>query len=49
MAVNVVNIKSLQFLPSEVFSMMPFLITLITLVLFSGKETAPKALGQKDF
>jgi simple sugar transport system permease protein len=49
MAVNIVNIKKLQFLPSEVFNMMPFLITLITLVLFSGKETAPKALGQKDF
>jgi len=49
MAVNIVNIEKLQFLPSEVFSMMPFLITLITLVLFSGKETAPKALGQKDF
>jgi simple sugar transport system permease protein len=49
MAVNIVNIKKLQFLPSEMFSMMPFLITLITLVLFSGKETAPKALGQKDF
>jgi simple sugar transport system permease protein len=48
MAVNIVNIKKLQFLPSEMFSMMPFLITLITLVLFSGKETAPKALGQKD-
>lgn len=46
MAVNIVNIKQLRFLPSEVFSMMPFLITLITLVLFSGKETAPKALGQ---
>jgi general nucleoside transport system permease protein len=49
MAVNIVNIEKLQFLPSEVFSMMPFLITLITLVLFSGKETAPKALGQKDY
>ncbi|MDR2941634.1 MAG: ABC transporter permease [Treponema sp.] len=49
MAVNIVNIKKLQFLPSEVFSILPFLITLITLVLFSGKETAPKALGQKDF
>jgi len=49
MSVNIVNIQKLQFLPSEVFSMMPFLITLITLVLFSGKETAPKALGQKDF
>jgi len=49
MAVNIVNIRKLQFLPSEVFSMMPFLITLITLVLFSGKETAPKALGQKEF
>ncbi|MDR0300793.1 MAG: ABC transporter permease [Treponema sp.] len=48
MAVNIVNIKGLRFLPSEVFSMMPFLITLITLVLFSGKETAPKALGQRE-
>jgi simple sugar transport system permease protein len=49
MAVYFVNIEKLQFLSSEVFSMMPFLITLITLVLFSGKEAAPKALGQKDF
>ncbi|MDR0503329.1 MAG: ABC transporter permease [Treponema sp.] len=46
LAVNVINIKGLQFLPSEVFSMTPYLITLLTLVLFSGKDYAPKAAGQ---
>jgi len=46
LAVNIVNIKGLQFLPSEVFSMMPYLITLLTLVVFSGKEHAPRAAGQ---
>jgi simple sugar transport system permease protein len=38
MAVNIVNFKSLQFLPSEVFYMLPFLITLLTLVIFSRKS-----------
>jgi simple sugar transport system permease protein len=46
MAVNIVNIRSLQFLPSEVFNLMPYLITLLTLVIFSGKDTAPRAVGQ---
>jgi len=46
LAVNIVNIKSLQFLPSEFFNAMPYLITLVTLVLFSGKDYAPKAAGQ---
>jgi simple sugar transport system permease protein len=46
LAVNIVNIKSLPFLPSEVFNMMPYLITLLTLVIFSGKDYAPKAAGQ---
>jgi len=48
MAVNIVNIRNLQFLPSEVFSMMPFLITLLTLVVFGGRDYAPRALGQQD-
>jgi simple sugar transport system permease protein len=46
LAVNIINIKGLQFLPSEFFSMLPYLITLLTLVLFSGKDYAPRSLGQ---
>ncbi|MDR2433032.1 MAG: ABC transporter permease [Treponema sp.] len=46
LAVNIINIKGLQFLPSEFFNALPYLITLITLVLFSGKDYAPRASGQ---
>jgi len=46
MAVNIVNLQSLDFLPSEFFSMLPFLITLLTLVVFSGKDFTPASLGQ---
>jgi simple sugar transport system permease protein len=46
LAVNIINIKSLQFLPAEFFNMLPYLITLITLVVFSGKDYAPRASGQ---
>jgi simple sugar transport system permease protein len=46
LAVNIVNISSLQFLPSEFFSALPYLITLVTLVLFSGKDYAPRAAGK---
>jgi simple sugar transport system permease protein len=46
LAVNIVNIKSLQFLPSEFFAALPYVITLITLVVFSGKDYAPRASGQ---
>ena len=38
MAVNVVNVKALEFLPSEAFSMMPYLITLFTLVIFNHRK-----------
>jgi len=48
LAVNVFNIRSLDFLPSEIFNMLPYLITLLTLVVFSGKDYAPRALGNKD-
>ncbi|MDR2418876.1 MAG: ABC transporter permease [Treponema sp.] len=46
LAVNIINIKSLQFIPSEFFSAFPYFITLITLVFFSGKDYAPRASGQ---
>jgi simple sugar transport system permease protein len=46
LAVNIVNIDSLHFLPSEFFNALPYLITLITLVLFSGKDYAPRASGK---
>ena len=46
LAVNIINISSLAFLPSEFFNAMPYLITLITLVLFSGKDYAPRAVGK---
>jgi simple sugar transport system permease protein len=46
LAVNIVNIESLEFLPSEFFNALPYLITLITLVIFSGKDYAPRAVGK---
>jgi simple sugar transport system permease protein len=46
MAVNFINIKALDSLPSEFFSILPYAITIITLVLFSGKDFAPRAAGQ---
>ncbi|MDR3131232.1 MAG: ABC transporter permease [Treponema sp.] len=46
LAVNIVNIPGLKFLPPEFFNAMPYMITLITLVAFSGKDYAPKAVGQ---
>jgi simple sugar transport system permease protein len=46
LAVNIINIKSLQFLPPEFFNSLPYLITLLTLAVFSGKDYAPRAAGQ---
>ncbi|MDR2258227.1 MAG: ABC transporter permease [Treponema sp.] len=46
LAVNITNIALLQFLPSEFFNALPYFITLITLVIFSGKDYAPRASGQ---
>jgi simple sugar transport system permease protein len=46
LAVNIVNIEALRFLPSEFFNALPYFITLITLVVFSGKDYAPRASGQ---
>jgi len=46
LAVNIINIPSLRALPSEFFSLLPYLITLLTLVIFSGKDYSPRAVGQ---
>jgi simple sugar transport system permease protein len=46
LAVNIVNINVLKNLPSELFSALPYFITLVTLVVFSGKDYAPRASGQ---
>jgi simple sugar transport system permease protein len=46
LAVYIVNIEFLKSLPSELFSALPYIITLITLVIFSGKDYAPRAAGQ---
>jgi len=46
LAVYIINISGLQFLPSEFFNAMPYLITLVTLVLFSGKDYSPRAAGK---
>ncbi|MDR2048202.1 MAG: ABC transporter permease [Treponema sp.] len=45
LAVYIVNIESLVFLPPEFFNALPYIITLVTLVFFSGKDYAPKASG----
>lgn len=46
LAIYMVNIEVLRVLPSEFFSVMPYIITLVTLVMFSGKDYAPRANGQ---
>lgn len=45
LAIYMVNIEALRGLPPEFFSIMPYLITLVTLVIFSGKDYAPRAVG----
>ncbi|MBR7064603.1 MAG: ABC transporter permease [Treponema sp.] len=46
-AIYVVNIPSLRnALPTEFFSMMPYIITVLALIVFSGKNYAPRASGK---
>lgn len=40
------NIPALRVLPTEVFNILPYVTTLIALVLFSGKNYAPRAAGK---
>ncbi|TFG84378.1 MAG: ABC transporter permease [Spirochaetales bacterium] len=46
LAIYMVNVESLRGLPPEFFSVLPYLITLGTLVAFSGKDWAPRAAGK---
>jgi simple sugar transport system permease protein len=46
LAVYIINFDFLKFLPPEFFNILPYTITLITLVFFSGKDYAPRASGQ---
>jgi general nucleoside transport system permease protein len=46
LSIYMVNIQSLRTLPPEFFSVLPYIITIVTLVLFSGKDYAPRAVGQ---
>ncbi|MCR5289647.1 MAG: ABC transporter permease, partial [Treponema sp.] len=46
-ALYVVNIPMLKnLLPAEVFNIMPYVITLLALVIFSGKNYAPAEVGK---
>lgn len=40
------NIPALRVLPTEVFNILPYVVTLVALVLFSGKNYAPAAAGK---
>jgi simple sugar transport system permease protein len=46
LAISMVNVEGLRFLPTQFFSVVPYVLTILTLVLFSGKDYAPKAVGQ---
>jgi simple sugar transport system permease protein len=46
-AMDVVNIPALRIMfPSEFFSLLPYVITLLALIVFSGKNYAPTAAGK---
>jgi simple sugar transport system permease protein len=45
LSIIVVNFDALKVLPTEVFNIMPYLITLAALVIFSGKNYAPRSVG----
>lgn len=46
LAIFMVNVESLRFLPPEFFSVLPYVITLVTLVAFSGRDWAPASVGK---
>jgi simple sugar transport system permease protein len=46
LAVYIVNITALKFLPPAFFNILPYLITLLALIVFSGRDYAPRAVGQ---
>ncbi|MFA5698606.1 MAG: ABC transporter permease [Sphaerochaeta sp.] len=40
------NIPALRILPTEVFNILPYVVTLVALVVFSGKNYAPASVGK---
>ena len=38
-------IPALKVIPSQVFNIVPYLVTLVALIIFSGRDYAPKAVG----
>ena len=40
------NIEAINMLPNEFYHMLPYLITIVALVVFSGKSVGPKASGE---
>jgi len=45
LSIYMVNIEGLRFLPPEFFNILPYIITLVTLIIFSGKDYTPRADG----
>jgi simple sugar transport system permease protein len=45
LAIYIFDVALLKFLPPEFFNLLPYAITLLTLVIFSGKDYAPRACG----
>ncbi len=46
LAIFATSISFLEGIPTEVFSAFPYILTVIALVIFSGKNSAPKAVGE---
>ena len=46
LAVLSTNFTALKALPSEVFNILPYLVTLLALVIFSGRDYAPQSCGK---
>jgi simple sugar transport system permease protein len=45
LAMNIMNIKEMQSVPPDILNILPFLITLLTLVVFWKKNDAPGTIG----
>lgn len=46
LALSANNLAFLKGIPTEIWTMLPYLITLVALIAFSGKNYAPRALGK---
>ena len=46
MSIIATNFDALKNLPTEIFNIVPYAITLVTLIIFSGRDFAPKSVGR---